>query len=290
MNMFPNELTPEQCTFFDDQGYVKVEKVLQGEQLARVQQASYRVEEETQEEWQRTIVERPDYRPYQMCETAQVVFPVAPYGDIFVDLLEHPRTISIAAAFMGPDMQMSDNALHVKPAGTKSHVAWHWDETPWFYPEAEGWGEEDRQAWERIQACQTPFLQIKIFFFVEDVDEDTAPFSVVPGSHKFDRRKDGIPRYDDLTDMPDHVRLVGNAGDAILWNGSIWHCAMDNTGAKARRMLLFNYTHFGLEQHQPCIPTGAFVDYVRQRSPLCRQLFGLERMPGAMWPIPSASG
>ncbi len=271
------QLSDAERKFFDEQGYFKAEGVLEGEDLVRVQEEFARVEAQTQEDWRRQVEGEPDYNAYGMGETAHVVFPVAPHGDVFVDLLEHPGTMSIAEAFLGPDVQMSDNALHVKPVGTKSHTRWHRDSPTWFHAEAEGWSEEDRWAWERMRACETPFLKIKIFFFVDDVDEETAPFSVVPGTHKVD--VDTVPQYDNLEDMPDNVRLVGKAGDAILWNGCIWHTAMDNTDTKARRMLLYNYTHFGMKQHPPCIPRGEFVDYVRRRSPLCRQLFGLERMP-----------
>ena len=277
-NPEPVRLSPEERTFFDTQGYLKAEKVLEGEDLARVQEEFYRVEQTTWEDWRRQVEGEPDYNAYGIGETAHVVFPIAPHGNIFVDLLEHPRTMSVAEAFMGPDVQMSDNALHVKPAGTKSHTVWHRDATTWDYTEAEAWSAEDGRVWKQVRACETPFYKVKIFFFVEDVDEDTAPFSVVPGSHKFDDN-DKVPRYDRLEDMPDYVRLVGQAGDAILWNGCIWHTAMDNTDTKARRMLLYNYIHFGQAQHGPCVPTGEFAEYVRGRSRLCQQLFGLERMP-----------
>jgi len=276
MNSESMQLNDTERRFFDEQGYFKVEGVLGGEELVRVQEEFARVEAATREDWQRQVEQGADYKAYGIGETTHVVFPIAPHGDVFVDLLEHPGTMSIAEAFMGPDVQMSDNALHIKPEGTKSHTVWHRDATAWFYLEADDWGAADRRVWEQIGASEKPFHKIKVFFFVDDVDEQTAPFSVVPGSHKLDVEK--VPQYENLDDMPDNVRLVGKAGDAILWNGSIWHTAMDNTDTKGRRMLLYNYTHFGMSQHPPCIPSGEFVDYVRGRSLLCRQFFGLERM------------
>ena len=272
------QLSELERNFFDTEGYLKVEGVLEGERLAQVQAEFTRVEEATREEWRRTVAEGPDFRPYRLGETAHVVFPVAPHGDVFVDLLELPETIGVAEKFIGPDIQMIDNALHVKPAATESHTTWHRDSITWRHEEAEEWSAADKEWWGRMGACEAPFSKIKIFFFVQDVDEETAPFSVVPGSHKVDPGEDGFPRYEKLEDMPDYVRLVGRAGDAILWNGAIWHTAMDNTGDKARRMLLYNYTHFGMAQHEPCIAKGELADSLKHRSPLCRQLFGLERM------------
>jgi len=53
---------------------------------------------------------------------------------------------------------------------------------------------------------------------------------------------------------------------------------MDNTDTKARRMLLYNYTHFGMFRKPEFIPSGEFKEHIRRRSPLCHQLFGLGRM------------
>lgn len=54
-------------------------------------------------------------------------------------------------------------------------------------------------------ACGTPFHKIKMFFFVYDVDCETGPFSVVPGSHRWIDRD--VTQLDDLNAMHGHVRL-----------------------------------------------------------------------------------
>ena len=277
------KLNDAQCKCFDEGGYIQLEGLIEGEELSQLQEEFTRVEEATREDWRRQLVEGIDHDGYGIGETAHVVMPVAPHSDIFIDLLEHPATMPVIEAFMGPDVRMKDNALHVKPAGTGSHSEWHRDgekidgnrSTAWPYHGAHEWSAQDRQAWERMRACETPYMKIKVFFFVYDVDEETAPFSVVPGSHKIDGPP---PQYDSLEDMPNHIKLVGKAGDAILWSGSIWHTAMDNTGTKARRMLLYNYTHFGMFRKPEFVPSGEFKEHIRRRSPLCQQLFGLGRM------------
>ncbi len=277
------KLNDAQCKCFDEGGYIQLEGPIEGEELSQLQEEFTRVEEATREDWRRQLVEGIDHDGYGIGETAHVVMPVAPHSDIFIDLLEHPATMPVLEAFMGPDVRMKDNALHVKPAGTGSHSEWHRDgekidgnrSTAWPYHGAHEWSAQDRQAWERMRACETPYMKIKVFFFVYDVDEETAPFSVVPGSHKIDGPP---PQYDSLEDMPNHIKLVGKAGDAILWSGSIWHTAMDNTDTKARRMLLYNYTHFGMFRKPEFVPSGEFKEHIRRRSPLCQQLFGLGRM------------
>jgi len=261
---------------FDDHGYVVIENAMTGDLLKRVQVAFDRVEEETRPAWLARIAKDPKRGSYGVGPTAHVVEPVIDRDDVFVDLLELPATIEIAQQMQGPDMMMIDNALHVKPPGKAAHTRWHKDSKIWAHDVAE-WSDTDRQAWASMQACDTPFHKIKIFFFVYDVDFDTGPFSVVPGSHRWIDRE--IPVFEDLNAMPDHVRLTGSAGSAVLWNGSIWHTAMDNTDTKARCMLLYNYTHFGQKQYDNCIPTGAFRERLaRERSPLCKQLLGMERL------------
>ena len=174
---------------------------------------------------------------------------------------------------------MIDNALHVKPAGTQAHTVWHRDSPSWFHSPDE-WEEADRVLWQKNRGSDKPFSKIKIFYFVDDVDEETGPFSIVPGSHKLPPGR--APQYEDLEDMPGHVKMVGKAGGAVLWNGHLYHTAMNNTDGKARKMLLYNYTHFGMKQHDPCVPKGVFRERMeREGSLLCKQLLGIERMDRA---------
>ena len=268
-------LSDEQHSFLDTQGYLMVPGALEGGLLGRVQETFYRVEEETRQAWKESCLRPPEFRPYGLGPTAHVVEPIVTRADIFLDLLEYPLTVSTLLAFLGPDIQMLDNALHVKPAGTRTHTRWHRDTAVGGYP-ARGWSEEECREWERIKACEIPCSKLKVFFFVDDIDAKTGPFSVVPGTHKL--AVDQVPQYDPLTDMPGHIKLVGKAGSALIWHAAIWHTAMDNTGSRARRMLLYNYAHYGMRQYDPCLPTEALAARVRRRSPLCRQLLGLERM------------
>lgn len=261
---------------FDEDGYVLVENAIAGDELKRIQAACDRVENETRPAWLARIAKDKSRGSYGVGPDAHVVEPILDHDDVFVDVLENPVAIAIAERMQGPDMMMIDNALHVKPPGKVAHTRWHKDAKIWAHDVAE-WDASDKAAWEKMKACETPYHKIKIFYFVYDVDFETGPFSVVPGSHKWDEQE--IPRYEDLNDMPDHVRLTGKAGSALLWNGRIWHTAMDNTDDKARRMLLYNYTHFGQKQYDWCMPQGAFRErLMRERSPLCKQLLGLERM------------
>lgn len=123
--------------------------------------------------------------------------------------------MAVAEAFMEPNMLMADNVLHVKSAATPSHVGWHRDSTSWKYEEP--WSVEDRRAWDAIRGCETPFAKFKIFYFVENVDETTSPFSVVPGSHGGMLRRCRSTR--NSRTCPAMSKLWARRADALLWNG-----------------------------------------------------------------------
>jgi len=255
----------------DEQGYVVVEKALEGDLFAQTRDAFYRVEQQTHDDWARGF----SYGNYGAGPDAHVVYPIIGWDEVFLDLLELPLAIDIVRRVLGPDMMMIDNALHVKPAGTKAHTGWHRDAGIWEHDIAK-WDESDRASWRQMGAVDRPHHKIKVFFLVEDVGLDTGPFSVVPGSHKLTDQLP--PTFENLEDMPDHVRVTGPAGAAIIWNGCIWHTAMDNTDVRARRMLCYNYTHFGDLQHKECVVEGEFRRRMtNERSSFCKQLLGIER-------------
>ena len=103
------------------------------------------------------MANQPNFRPYGLGPTAHAVYPIINHDDIFLNLLEHPKTIRIAMVFMGPDIQMIDNALHVKPAGSRSHIGWHRDAPTWFHP-TEAWTKTDQSMrGSRCRLVNVPF-------------------------------------------------------------------------------------------------------------------------------------
>lgn len=261
----------------DEEGYLILEDVVTDGDLQLLQDAFDRVESETHDAWRQQIENSPKKRPYGLGPTAHVVTPVVQHDDLFVDLLEHPATQLFLMSFLGPDVKMIDNALHSKPAKTPAHTHWHRDAPTWDH-EPESWTKEEWSRWSENRGSERPFLKIKVFFFVHDVGDNTGAFSVLPGSHK--REVEDTPPAGRLEELAGHVKLTGPAGSVAIWNGRILHTSMDNTDDQARRMLLFNYTHFDMPQYEYCVPDQDLADRIRQqRSPWCRQLMGLERMP-----------
>ena len=71
----------------------------------------------------------------------------------------------------GPDIQMIDNAPHVKPAGSRSHIRMASRRSNMVSLHRSMDKNRPEYAWQQMQACERPFLKIKIFFCVDDVDE-----------------------------------------------------------------------------------------------------------------------
>lgn len=126
---------------------------------------------------------------------------------------------------------------------------------------------------QKKRGSERPLLKIKVFFFVHDVDDNTSAFSVLPGSHK--REVEDTPPAGRLEELAGHVKLTGPAGSVAIWNGRILHTSMDNTDDQARRMLLFNYTHFDMPQYEYCCSGSGS---------------GGQNSPAALTLVPSADG
>eukprot|EP01052_Picozoa_sp_SAG31_P021022 SAG31_NODE_1605_length_7765_cov_2.124315_4_plen_175_part_00 len=132
----------------------------------------------------------------------------------------------------------------------------------------------------------------QVMIFVEDIDAETAPFAVVPGSHRINQGRTYVDQagnawdategqwLEDPTLMPGHEALVGAAGSILFWNGALYHAAMANSHPTAsRRLLLYNFVHTGPGSAVSTRPPELRVG--RTQVELERWVAGLEtRQPG----------
>lgn len=218
--MLAARISPEQQRAFVELGFLHVPGALSGGALANLRRESDRVEAETRAEWRGHAAAgtQPAHHKGSSADgygpTHHVVLPVMAEGEIFPELLAHPVITSTVrhftalplpdpsgatlrilgalpdpanceqlAAFMGPDITMSDNALCIKPPHTTTHVGWHRDSQSWTFSGHAAWDSADQEAWAacRSAAVELPMEKIKVMIYVDDVDETTGPFSIVPG-------------------------------------------------------------------------------------------------------------
>lgn len=241
--------TRAQRASFWAKGYLTLPSALDAEELARVQNAAERAEAA----W-RVDPAKPGIRSAIL---DQVLAPIE-YEDVLLRLLWHPKTFPFVREFLGEDVMMIDNDLFVTPPRTeKTHADWHHDVG-------------------MPKVCHPhSLLMVKVFFLLTDVDADSGGTAMIPGSHRFplDHR---FPSVEDPKKMPGAVQMQGKAGDAYLFNGRVYHCAVNNDSSSPRKVLIFNYGHFWMKMWQGYEPSARLLALARSGGdPVAMQLLGI---------------
>lgn len=238
-------MTDAQRLFYETNGYLVLPDALPPDQLAAVRAAADRAEAI----W-RADPARPGGRGVNL---QQVLAPIE-YDDTLLDLLVHPVVFPIVRELLGDDISMIDNDYFLSPPHTNSHAHWHHDV---------GQG--------RIYH---PFstLMVKVFYLLTDVPEDGGGTAVLPGSHRYPSEF-VYPRPENPDEMPGKVSMSYPAGTAYLFNGRIYHAALNNRTDQTRRVLIYNYGHFWMKVWQGYEPSDALKAKAKTR--VMRQLLGM---------------
>ncbi len=181
------------------------------------------------------------------------------YDDLFLDLAANPLTMPIIEDVIGPNYQVMEMICHNHHAGTNAHTGWHRDWPPYVHPKYA--------------------LKAKIFYFLDDQDEDMGCFTLVPGSHT---RIDDPPRdqytRENLTAMPGHKKMIGPAGSAVIWNVICWHTGLGNVSPRDRRTVIYGYMPFWVKKWEERMPPQAILDWAN--TPMRRQIMGIHAVYG----------
>lgn len=242
-------MTEEQRILFETNGFLVVRGALAGEELAGVQEAAARAEAT----W-RADTSRLGGRSEVL---EQVQAPIE-YDDRLLALLWQPRVFPLVRALLGDDVTMIDNDFFITPPRTpRTHAGWHHDVGMHgvYHPRS--------------------VLMVKVFFLLSDVDENSGGTAMVPGSHRFPM--DFVfPKVDDPRAMPGAAQMTGKAGDAYLFNGRTYHCAVNNDSDRPRRVLIYNYGHFWMKTWQGYEPSARLLTEANTSGdPVQKQLLGI---------------
>jgi ectoine hydroxylase-related dioxygenase (phytanoyl-CoA dioxygenase family) len=242
-------MTDEQRIRFESNGFLVVPNALEGEALAQIQAAA----DEAYTTWQ-TDLTRPGGRSSVL---HQVQTPIE-YSSYLLELLWHPTVFPLVRAALGEDVMMIDNDLFVTPPKTdRTHADWHHDVAMRgvYHPRST--------------------MMVKVFFLLTDVNEDSGGTAMVPGSHRFP--EDFIfPNPEDPKAMPGSIQMTGKAGTAYLFNGRVYHCAVNNDSTSPRKVLIYNYGHFWMKMWSGYEPSQRLLnEAIASGDPLRKQLLGL---------------
>jgi ectoine hydroxylase-related dioxygenase (phytanoyl-CoA dioxygenase family) len=238
-------MTDEQRLFFEANGYLVFPNALSPEELERARAAAARAEAAWRADPSRLGLRKPNLE--------QVQAPIE-YDDVFLDLMEHPRVFPAVREILGDDVQMIDNDYYISPPHSTSHALWHRD-----------------VGMSRIYHPMS-VLMVKVFWLLTDVSPDGGATALVPGSHRFPDEVT-LPKAERAGEMPGHVRMAHPAGTAWLFNGRVYHAALDNESDNPRRVLIYNYGHFWMKMWQGYEPSERLCQAAQ--TPVRRQLLGI---------------
>ncbi len=142
----------------------------------------------------------------------------------FLALLDHPNLLPLARLMLGPMVRaLPVTARIAVPGEPNQQVEWHIHQR-------------------LVPRPLPPFFSqpvvLDTLIYLDDVDEETGPLQVVPGSHRI--TQEAIPSR--TGDLPGQITLMPKAGDAIMLHGNLWHRALPTTSkGRRRRLIIFPF-------------------------------------------------
>jgi len=292
----PTAPTPleEQVEAYKRDGFIVIDNVLQGDELARVQAGFDRAQAVTRVDWEagraagKGVSENGEYYASETFH-GRKYFDIYPLhlleqDDACVELITHPRLVPFLSATVGEDVQTATIQVRVLEPQTAAdaqdeggYVNWHRDH-------------RNDEAWRYMGRP----LHTKVLVYLTDVGPDDGCTACVPGSHLWDHEPDHLDfkgmgggesqatKVRDQRDMPGMVAAEVKAGSAFLFNTRLWHTTLPNTGDRDRWAVLTLYCPFYQKQPGVTVEAAVALEASGQlNTPIRRQLFGLEPMTGA---------
>ena len=179
-------------------------------------------------------------------------------GDVFVDMLLHPQIVASMQAFLGTEFIMGSScASRLMPGfgGQEPHIDYpYWD----YY----------RTGTFPARTNASFPLNCQATFLIDSFTEENGATAYLPGSQS-------DLRYPGPTDgFFDHCeRMTGDPGDAVLFYGATWHCAMPNRSDHSRTGILVEFLPKFVKPIEDMLGAldQAFLD---NAPPMLRQMLG----------------
>jgi ectoine hydroxylase-related dioxygenase (phytanoyl-CoA dioxygenase family) len=180
-------------------------------------------------------------------------------GDVFEAMAQHPQVMTIASPFLGDAFQMGSIAANrLLPGGPGQEP--HLD-----YPY---WDLHERSSFPTNINSSFP-MNLQATILIDDFTEANGATAFVPHSQGDLRYPDDRAAFDRSA-----IRMIGRAGDIVVFNGMCWHCAMPNESDADRIGVLVEYLPKfvrPLEDH-----SVVHADVIARATPMLRQLLGID--------------
>jgi ectoine hydroxylase-related dioxygenase (phytanoyl-CoA dioxygenase family) len=154
---------------------------------------------------------------------------LADKGDIFWEVIAHPRVLALVEAVLGPDCKLSSlNARSTNPFAPQAQPL-HVDMGQ--PPDARG-----------AAVCNSIWM-------LDEFTRDNGAMRLVPVSHQWGRRPQEV-LADPRAPHPGEILLTGAAGTVVVYNAHLWHGGTANRTNRHRRALHASYVRADLPQQQ----------------------------------------
>lgn len=219
-------LTPDQIAYYEENGYLVLERYLPDEWIDRIRAEIARFEDEAR--GMTASNDRLDLEDSHRADDPRIRRIKLPHtiSDPVNELLRSDHILAPARDLAGADLRLHTTKLNMKSAGYGAAVEWHQDYA--FYPHT-----------------NDDILAIGVI--IDDMAHENGPLMVFPGSHKgpvYDHHANGVfaggfVPSDVGLDMKDAVELTGPAGSISIHHGRIVHGSAVNTSDRPRRILFY---------------------------------------------------
>ena len=244
-----NVMTDAQRIAFETNGFLVIPDALTAGELREVRAAADHAEQAWRADSKRAGIR---------ADTLEEVIAPIEYDDVLLRLLWHPRVFPLVRAAIGDDVMMIDNSYYMTPPHTaKTHADWHHDVG--------------------LRGVYHPMsiLMVKVFYLLSDVELNSGGTAMIPGSHRLPMDFQ-FPRVDDPKQMPGISQMTGKAGTAYMFNGRVYHAAVNNESDHVRHVLIYNYGHLWMRHWPGYEPSQRLLDEARASGdPVRMQLLGL---------------
>ncbi|ANE47722.1 hypothetical protein SY83_17150 [Paenibacillus swuensis] len=208
-------LSEEQLTTWNREGYLVFESFLSDQEIDLYNHQL----DETFERFNQFGGTNPEHGQLQ---NVQQVCNIIEHHEGFLELMENPRMMSVMRDVLGDSFVMIDNDGLLKPPQKEAHTNWH----------------RDTGIQMIVDEKPVPFM-VKVFYFLSDVDYDGGCLAFLPRS--IHMRNDELPKVTKQEDMPGHVRMNVKKGTAVVFQGHLYHSALNNYTDHTRRSVIYNY-------------------------------------------------
>ena len=171
----------------------------------------------------------------------QFIHQLLECDEAFAFLLDNPPVFSRMKAILGECVQLHSATARVTLPGEKDQN-WHRD-VPWpVAPEGTPYGAIPGQ--------------INCGYYLDELSEENGPIVIVPGSQRVPFR----PPICHAT-FPEEVRVLAKPGQAVLFDGCLYHRGGANQSQAARRACLMCYQPAWMKSREPF--DGPFAQRMR---------------------------